>query len=112
MEFRFRGENFGVCKGFFAVSTIPDMFSNYEGGIIDMIKICEPILIYLENGLMSIFNSYGNSERERRNNKGWKTASWKQESDLCQDLTAQRNWGRKREMDRSVLRSSFGPFVP
>ena len=24
-----------VCKGFFAVSTIPDMFSNYEGGIID-----------------------------------------------------------------------------
>ena len=30
------GENFGVCKGFFAVSTIPDMFSNYEGGIIDM----------------------------------------------------------------------------
>ncbi len=29
------GENFGVCKGFFAVSTIPDMFSNYEGGIID-----------------------------------------------------------------------------
>ena len=29
------GADFGVCKGFFAVSTIPDMFSNYEGGIID-----------------------------------------------------------------------------
>ncbi|MFG1459827.1 MAG: CoA-transferase [Thermoplasmataceae archaeon] len=29
------GANFGVSMGAFALSTIPDMFSNYEGGIID-----------------------------------------------------------------------------
>lgn len=30
-----RGADFGVSLGAFALSTIPDMFSNYEGGIID-----------------------------------------------------------------------------
>lgn len=30
------GPNFGISMGAFALSTIPDMFSNYEGGIIDM----------------------------------------------------------------------------
>lgn len=30
------GANFGISMGAFALSSIPDMFSNYEGGIIDM----------------------------------------------------------------------------
>ena len=33
------GPDFGVSLGAFAVSTIPDMFSNYEGGIIDVASL-------------------------------------------------------------------------
>ncbi|MCL5888473.1 MAG: acyl CoA:acetate/3-ketoacid CoA transferase [Candidatus Thermoplasmatota archaeon] len=33
------GKDFGISMGAFALSTIPDMFSNYEGGIIDVASL-------------------------------------------------------------------------
>jgi acyl CoA:acetate/3-ketoacid CoA transferase len=33
------GDNFGISMGAFAVSAIPDMFSNFEGGIIDVASL-------------------------------------------------------------------------